>query len=278
MLAKNMYRTLERRFQLVLGVLRMKVLAVDDEQAALSVLTMSLQEADPSLEIASFMSAQDCLAFCSENGCPNIAFLDICIGSNSGIELARELKRLNPYVNVVFSTAYSEYAPVAFGVRASGYLLKPITSDMVAAELENLRFPVTPQHKGLYVQTFGQFELFYDGKPVVFDYDKTKEMFAYLFDRQGSLCSNKSIMVSLWETEGHDSYFKRLRKDLVDTLAKIGQEGVLIRHRGSIGLDVSQVTSDFQEFKDGVPSAINSYHGEYMAQYSWAESTNGMLW
>ena len=47
-------------------------------------------------------------------------------------------------------------------------------------------------------QTFGNFEVFIDGQPVKFKYNMTKEMLAYLVDRNRALCTNNEIMAVLW--------------------------------------------------------------------------------
>jgi len=256
----------------------MKVLAVDDEIAALRLLKRAIGEADETIEVESFTTGDDCLTYCGINGCPEIAFLDIRIGGTSGLDLAREIKTINPQVNIIFTTGFSEHASDAFGLHASGYLLKPATPDDIKRELENLRFPIQNQSQGIYLKTFGNFEAFFNGEPLSFKYRKSKELLAYLFDRQGSLVSNTEVMVALWETEGHENYFRQIRKDVLDTLARIGCTNIIVRHRGSMGMNMDAVTSDYQNWQKGLPSAINAYRGEYMAQYSWAETTNASLW
>ena len=42
-------------------------------------------------------------------------------------------------------------------------------------------------------------------------------------------------------------------------------------------IDKSQVDCDFYKFMDGDVRAINSYTGQYLSEYSWAEFTTGYL-
>ena len=65
--------------------------------------------------------------------------------------------------------------------------------------------------------------------------------------------------------------------DLRGTLKAIGMEDVLIRHRASIAINRSRVDCDFYRMQKGDMDAINSFTGEFMVQYSWAEMTAGML-
>ncbi|MBP3319128.1 MAG: hypothetical protein J6K94_03895, partial [Ruminiclostridium sp.] len=54
----------------------------------------------------------------------------------------------------------------------------------------------------LRVQTFGNFELFVDGQPVVFKYSRTKEIVALLINNRGAQTTNGEIIASLWEDDG----------------------------------------------------------------------------
>jgi DNA-binding LytR/AlgR family response regulator len=63
------------------------------------------------------------------------------MGKTSGFELCRTLLEINPRTNVVFLTAYSDYAVDAWSTGASGFLLKPITPEGVQEQLNRLRYP-----------------------------------------------------------------------------------------------------------------------------------------
>ena len=53
-------------------------------------------------------------------------------------------------------------------------------------------------------KTFGNFELFVNGKPVFFAREKSKEMLAYLIDRRGAVVNKKEIMGILFEDREYD--------------------------------------------------------------------------
>lgn len=67
---------------------------------------------------------------------PDVVFLDIRMPEESGFDL---LERLESSPNVVFTTAYDEYALKAFEVNALDYLLKPIAADRLHTALERVR-------------------------------------------------------------------------------------------------------------------------------------------
>ena len=255
----------------------MKILALDDEKIALEGLANAIREAEPSAEIYSFRKASEALEFYKKNIC-DVVFLDIQLRSMSGIEIAKEMKLINPAVNIIFATGYGDYREDAFDMHVSGYLMKPITAKKVRKEMDYLRYPVeSTSHKRVQIRTFGNFEIYVDGSPVTFKYDKTKEMFAYLVDRNGAYCTNAEIMVALWQNDQHASYLSNMKKDMSDTLKKLGCRDIVESARGKLRVCVEKVECDYFDWCQGKLYAINKYKGEYMAQYSWAEFTNGEL-
>lgn len=68
---------------------------------------------------------------------PDIVFLDINIGEESGFDLLEQLKEV--HFKLIFTTAYSEFAIQAFRVNALDYLLKPIEPDLLQAAIEKAK-------------------------------------------------------------------------------------------------------------------------------------------
>ena len=61
------------------------------------------------------------------------------------------------------------------------------------------------------------------------------------------------------------------------TLNTVGADEVLISEPGSYAIDISKVSCDYYRLLDGDENAAQSFMGEYMNQYSWAEETCGWL-
>ena len=212
---------------------------------------------------------------------PDVAFLDIRMFGLNGVELARELKRINPEVNIVFTTGYSEYMGEAFALHASGYLLKPITAEMIADEMAHLRnrpepYQAKPESR-VVVRCFGSFDIQVDGVSLNFKYEKARELLAYLVDRQGAFCTSKEIMAALWEDENHSSYLRNIRKCLLDTLEQVGCGDLVMNEWGKMALRCESVACDYYSWLRGDPEGIKSWNGEYMSRYSWAETTCAAL-
>lgn len=257
----------------------MRIIAVDDEALMLERLCRCIREAAPQAELISFNKASDCLA-CVKEQRADVIFLDIHMRGMDGMELARQLKLLRPQINIIFTTGYSEYLYDAISqIRCSGYILKPVTTEQVARELENLRHPVLENRQdSVYIQCFGNFEVFVEGKALFFEVAKSKELLAYLVDRNGAVCTNGEIVAALWEDDAdHYSYLKKCKKALLSTLADAGCSEVINSHWGGMGVNKEAFQCDYYEWLAGTARGINAYHGQYMAQYSWGEVTNASL-
>lgn len=246
----------------------MKILIVDDEELQLTRLIESVKKVLLTDEIFSFTNPLEALKQ-GESTYIDIAFLDIEMPGLNGIMLAKKLKSINPKINIIFVTAYDNYALEAYKMHASGYVSKPVNEDKIKEEIEELKHPIeiTPTKK-LQIKCFGNFEVFHNGEPVRFSYKKSKEAFAYLVDREGSAINVNELNAVLWE-EDHPSYLRNLIADIQNTLKSIGAEDVFVKRHNECYIDVNKVDCDAYEYKKGNPDAVRMYRGEYMFQYSW---------
>ena len=123
------------------------VIMVEDRQIILTGGLAVLKEVMPEATITGFEWASDALEY-ARNNRVSLAFLDIELGGTSGLDLCRSLLDVNPAMNVVYLTAYADYALDAWSTGASGFMLKPITPDGVRTQLQNLRYPFLPAVSG----------------------------------------------------------------------------------------------------------------------------------
>lgn len=260
----------------------MHILATDDEQSALNILTGAIKEAVPLATVHAFRNPIEALEFMEGTKC-EVAFLDIQMREMSGIVLARKLKEIYPKVNIVFVTGYSQYANEAFTLHASGYVYKPVTAEKIVTEMENLRTPVKWKETGIRVNTFGNFELLVNGKEVTFGREKAKEMLAYLVDKQGKGATRKELATVLFERDDYSratqNYLSKIIKELIVALERVGAEKILKRGLNSYSVDVDAFDCDLYVYEsdNATPEDLNSFQGEYMKQYSWAEVTLARL-
>lgn len=116
------------------------VIMVDDRKIFLSGALPILEEVMPNAIITGFTRPSEAIEYAKANRIA-LAFLDIEMGKINGFDLCRTLLSINPRTNVVYLTAYIEYSFDAWSTGASGFALKPITTESVRAQLKNLRYP-----------------------------------------------------------------------------------------------------------------------------------------
>ena len=116
------------------------VIMVDDRKLILTGGLSILENVMPGASVTGFTDVNDAIAYAAENRVA-LAFLDIELRTMTGLELCRKLLDINPRTNIVYLTAYSDYALDAWSTGASGFMLKPITPEGVKEQLVNLRYP-----------------------------------------------------------------------------------------------------------------------------------------
>ena len=254
----------------------MLIFAIDDEPKMLRLLHGAIAEAAPGAEIMDFRLGSDAVTRIQEGGLsPDVVFADIQMPGMTGLELAVRLKQLAPETGIVFVTGYDEYAIDAYRLHVGGYIMKPVEASRIREELDHLgSFPPTDTKK-LKVRCFGNFEVLWQDTPLEFSRQKTKELFAYLIDRGGAYCTAGEIIGVLWESSAAvkdaNQYLRVLTGDLTSALNKIGQKEVLLRKRGQWAVQRNLIDCDYYRMLEGDMNAVNTFRGQYMAQYSWAK-------
>ena len=259
----------------------MKIIAVDDERLALENILSLLRRVAPQAEVMGFTRPAEAFAHLGANKI-DVAFLDIEMGKISGLALAKQCKELCPQMNIVFVTGYSEYALEAIRLHASGYLIKPVRERDLLTELENLRHPLPSGSRArVRVQTFGNFEIFVDDKPLRLPRTKCKECLAYLIDRKGARVANGELSSILWDDKPIDrtvqNNTQKVISDLMKALRQADVEQIVIKSRNDLAIDVNMVDCDYYRALSGDVSQLNRFTGEYMSNYGWAEFTLGEL-
>ncbi|MGN0708111.1 MAG: LytR/AlgR family response regulator transcription factor [Faecalibacterium sp.] len=250
----------------------MNVILVEDEKPNRENLEYLVGKVLPGASWASFGKASAALEYI-ESHPVDIALLDIHMRGIDGITIARALREKYPRANILFCTGFTEYSLEAWDLNCSGYLLKPITEEKLRNALANLRYPVV-EEKRVAFHCFGNFEAYCDGSPILFKYGRTKELLAYLVDRNGASCSLRELAAILFEDEQHRSYLYQIRLDLINTLSGLGVEDILIQSRGYLGIARDKVKCDYFDYLD---HKIEAPVQEYMTQYSFGEQTCAML-
>lgn len=195
----------------------MKAVIVDDERPALEMLRVML-EMDGRLEVAkAYLHPVEALEGITAI-MPDIVFLDVDMPVMNGVELGKRIKAWDENIQLVFVTAYSEYALPAIRLDAADYLLKPLSVKTVGeavtrvfkragATLRAEALPPansTPERTGNRgilppIRGLGDFVLAgTDGHPVKWRSSKSRELLAFLLVQDDAPVSKWRIIIALW--------------------------------------------------------------------------------
>ncbi|MCR5625481.1 MAG: response regulator [Lachnospiraceae bacterium] len=251
----------------------MNILITDDEEFMREEMKSAVERVLPG---NTFFMAQDydsAIAIINEQNI-DIAFLDINMPGLSGIEVAKTIKRTSPATNIIMATAYEEYALNALRLFVSGYILKPVMDDELREVLDNLRIPVEETERKVTVKCFGNFDIYVNGKALSFSRQKEKELLAYLICLNGASANRAEICANLFEDKPIDKgneYLKKIVQALKKDLEKHKLGELLIHNRNSYAINKGMLDCDYYNYLERVPGSADTYHGEFLNQYSWAE-------
>lgn len=175
----------------------MKIIIVEDEQAAFRRLSRLLTELQPNAEIIHhFETISETVKYLMSNNQPDLILMDIHLADGSCFEIFKQVKLSAP---VIFITAFDQYAIQAFKVNSIDYLLKPVKKEELAASLtkfENSGHEVdfkalmeqmlqkTKERPYRFVVKYGQFLKAIEAKDIAIFYAEDKTINILTFDKQ----------------------------------------------------------------------------------------------
>lgn len=109
-----------------------KVLIVDDDRLNQKVLTKIIEQKKSFEVIGAVASGEEAVAFCTNN-MPDIIFMDIMLPGMNGFETAKQVKKMNPKVDICVISAYQNlnFIKEALKLNIKEYLTKPFSADAV---------------------------------------------------------------------------------------------------------------------------------------------------
>ena len=254
----------------------MKTIIVDDELWSVDQFKIECEKLEDVSLIGYFDNPYDAIKFTKETKV-ELALLDIEMPGMSGIELAKKLRKLSPHMVIVFVTAYDNYLHESIKIPADYYLLKPYTKEDIQNVIDRALLLTRRQDKRVRVTTFGQFDVFIDGKPAKFNGKKVKELFALLVDKNGHPLNTEEAFSYLWEGEEYNnanaSKLRKLWARLQEFLEENNLQDLINVEKGEKSLNVDMVECDYFKFLEGDKSAIKKFTFTYMSDYWWSEYT-----
>lgn len=206
----------------------------------------------------------------------DLVFMDIEMPEMNGIEGAKILAQEENPPEIVFMTAYSDYAIEAWRTDAIYYVVKPFAlADVQAAvgkykKLHRVDTAVKEQGE-IQVMCFPVFNVFYKGEPVYFKNKKAKELMAFLVHYKGGWVENADICYAILEEMDEEKAKNNLRtyvNRLKITLESAGITDIIEQAYGKVRVNPEKFQCDYYQYLEGNKLL---FQGEYLKEYSWAE-------
>lgn len=106
-----------------------RIAVLDDDRQETEALEEALRGWDPTRSAECFADGASLLAAAKVQPPFTVAFIDIYLPKENGVEIAKELAAISPKTDIVFVTTSREHAVQAFEVGAVHYLVKPVTTE-----------------------------------------------------------------------------------------------------------------------------------------------------
>lgn len=215
------------------------VIIVEDELHILKHMEKMISSFDELQLKGAFLTPEEALAGFAAIY-PDAVFLDIEMPRMNGIELAGKMLEHKHDLQIIFTTAYGQYALNAFEVEAIDYLMKPIMKEDIQRAVKRLNKAIKgkqPQkgpdkeRSSFPVRCFGSFEV-WDGQHQLVKWPtrRAEELFAYFLIREGEWVSKWELLDSFWP--GMDE--ERGLHNLHNTLYRIKQVLKTLAHSPQI--------------------------------------------
>ena len=193
---------------------------------------------------------------------PDVAFVDIDLNGESGLECAKILTELNPKLKVIFATAHSEYMANAFEIYAFDYLVKPFDVEKVRKTLSRIK---GESMKEVVIEdTVAEPEKYSDklmikGKDQVAFVDKKEIIFIERSENATNIVTKEenyktSVSLSGIEEKLNPTEFMRCHKSYIINISKIskiepyGRWTYIVKFKG-IGESALMTAQNYEEIK-----------------------------
>ncbi|MFF2908851.1 response regulator [Paenibacillus sp. NPDC057934] len=283
-----------------------QAILVDDERLALMKLEHMLKELGTVNVVATYTDPVEAV---NEAGKwkADVIFLDIDMPEMNGLQAAEIMHEHIPEADIVFVTAYNNYALEAFEVNALDYVLKPVIRDRLLKTINRLEErtqraakPIISSDR-LMVRCFPSLRFERGGvhvSTIRWRTNKAQELFAFLLHNRNRFVSKDTLIDMLWP----DFNLKKASTHLYTTIYQVRQclkqAGIELQINNVSGgegytLESGSMLIDSAQWENGIltldpigdgnfydhQQLFDLYSGDYFGDYDylWAESERQRL-
>lgn len=235
----------------------------DDEEHALNILKLLLLRTGEVEVVGTASNGFDAIERLRALR-PDVAFLDIEMPGMNGVELAELILSEHLDIQIVFVTAYDQYAISAFEQEAVDYLLKPLEKDRLAKTVQRLKREAAKQRPSpapvdnpvLRVRLMGDIAAEGAGQErIKWRTGKEKELFAFLALRGKERIHRDVLLNALWPEENYrkaKGYLHTCVSFLRKDLRRLGFEGILKYEDEKYYLEPGAIETDYERWLDAI--------------------------
>ncbi|WP_168120404.1 response regulator [Paenibacillus sp. HB172176] len=253
----------------------MRVVVIDDDKAMLTVMKRRLARID-GVEVAASMRQVSHARDYFRRDSADLAFIDIEIAGDNGLQLARELRESHRDLDIVFVTSHKEYALDAFDSYPLDYMIKPISTERLTETVERARRKRQGQRasegeaiegKQMIIQGMGGLTVAdWQGGEVKWISSKSKELFALLLLNRGKEVSRSVIIERVFPDmplNNSNAYLHTAMYQLRKALTAQGLKQMVISHYDQYRLDLTKAEVDYIDFENKL-RALGDIHESNM--------------
>mgnify|MGYP001247243901 CR=1 FL=1 len=245
----------------------MKVILIDDEQAMHLILRKMLEKI-PEVQVAgAFTNTKSAVAFLNEHKDVGLAFVDISLAGENGLEFAAKMEAWGSPVQLVFVTSHKEYALDAYELYVLDYLVKPVVQERLQRTVHRalandrasrlLSRPASAiQDAGKTVVTaFGDVVVSNEAGRIKWISRKCAELFAYLLLYHGRRIPRSRLIADIFMgmEKGHaEKYLNTTVHQLRKSLEPLGMRDVVRSENDGYALELTNPSIDYAEFEKQV--------------------------
>lgn len=265
----------------------MRIAAVDDEAHVLERFQRMVSGIKELNLCGLFETGEQLLDYLKENHLDAV-FLDIEMPVVNGLQLSEQIQNLNENIDIIFVTAFNQYAVEAFELQALDYILKPLTEDRLAKSVNRLlkTRKIVNEPGKLFIQCLGEFQVFLNGEAMTWKNSKAKEVLAFLVHKNGVPVGWEKIADAVWpdfNSQKAQANFHATTYLLRKRLAESGISHILECIRGNYRIVTDKVDCDVYQLEkvlknnqviseEGFPLFEQLVHKGYLggSGYNWA--------
>jgi len=231
-----------------------RIAAVDDEMHVLERFERMVTDVKEIKLCGLFETGEKLLLYLKDNTVDAV-FLDIEMPGVNGLQLSQEILNLDGNIEIIFATAFNQYAIEAFELQAMDYIMKPLTEERLRKTIRRLLKikntlgePVKP-----FIQCFGGFEVFIKGEVLTWKNSKAKEVLAFLVQKKGVPVNWEKIADAVWpdyDSEKSQTNFHATTYLLRKTLTQVGMANILESGRGNYRVVKDKLSCDVYQLED----------------------------